>query len=163
MSWPWPGMLGHSAAGLALLQAGRAEPAALLAAHRRPQPDYAAGPEAARLGATAMIDVSDGLVQDLGHVADGSGVRIDLESGRLPQDDALRAAADALGKRDPLDWILTGGEDHALAATFPPGIPLPARWVVVGRVGAGRGVRVDSRRSEGLSGWDHFLGPDTLH
>ncbi len=157
------GMLGHSAAGLALLQAGRAEPAALLAAHRRPQPDYAAGPEAARLGATAMIDVSDGLVQDLGHVADGSGVRIDLESGRLPQDDALRAAADALGKRDPLDWILTGGEDHSLAATFPPGTPLPARWVIVGRVGAGRGVRVDSRRSEGLSGWDHFLGPDTLH
>ncbi len=135
----------------------------MLAAHRRPQPDYAAGPEAARLGATAMIDVSDGLVQDLGHVADGSGVRIDLESGRLPQDGALCAAADALGKRDPLDWILTGGEDHALAATFPPGIPLPARWVVVGRVGAGRGVRVDSRRSEGLSGWDHFLGPDTLH
>ena len=157
------GVLGHSAAGLALLQAGRAEPAALLAAHRRPQPDYAAGPEAARLGATAMIDVSDGLVQDLGHVADSSGVRIDLESGRLPQGGALRAAADALGKRDPLDWILTGGEDHGLAATFPPGTPLPVRWVIVGRVRAGRGVRVDSRRSEGLSGWDHFLGPDTLH
>ena len=157
------GVLGHSAAGLALLQAGRAEPAILLAAHRRPQPDYAAGPEAARLGATAMIDVSDGLVQDLGHVADSSGIRIDLESGRLPQDGALCAAADALGKHNPLDWILTGGEDHALAATFPPGTPLPARWVVVGRVGAGRGVRVDSRRSEGLSGWDHFLGPGTLH
>ena len=60
------GVLGHSAAGLALLQAGRGEPAALLAAHRRPQPDYAAGPEAARLGATSMIDISDGLVQDSG-------------------------------------------------------------------------------------------------
>jgi thiamine-monophosphate kinase len=163
------GVLGHSAAGLALLRAGRASPAGpagfagLLAAHRRPQPDYAAGPEAARLGATAMIDVSDGLVQDLGHIAERSGVQIDLEMKRLPRDDALRAAADAVGKADPLDWILTGGEDHALAATFPPAADLPARWVIVGRVGAGRGVRIDSRRSEGLAGWDHFRGLDSLH
>ncbi len=157
------GVLGHSAAGLALLQAGRTGPAELLAAHRRPQPDYAAGPEAARLGATAMIDVSDGLIQDLGHVAERSGVQIDLETKRLPRDDALRAAAEATGKADPLDWILTGGEDHALAATFPPAADLPARWVIVGRVGAGRGVRIDSRRSEGLAGWDHFRGLDSLH
>ena len=95
------GVLGHSAAGLALLQAGLAEPAGLLAAHRWPQPDYAAGPEAARLGATSMIDVSDGLVQDLGHLAEQSGVRIDVDSGRLPVSNALRAAADALGKHRP--------------------------------------------------------------
>jgi len=150
------GLLGHSAAGLALLAAGRTGPAGLLAEHRWPHPDYPAGPEAARLGATAMIDVSDGLVQDLGHVAGQSGVRIDLESDRLPQDDALRAAAVALGKQDSLDWILTGGEDHALAATFPPGAALPTRWSVVGRVSAGDGVRVDSRRVEGMSGWEHF-------
>jgi thiamine-monophosphate kinase len=150
------GVLGHSAAGLALIQAGRTEPASLLAAHRWPRPDYSAGPEAARAGATAMIDVSDGLAQDLGHVAGQSGVRIDLESGRLPQDDALREAARALGDRDPLDWVLTGGEDHALAAAFPPGTALPGRWSIVGRVSAGRGVRVDSRRSERLSGWNHF-------
>ena len=150
------GLLGHSAAGLALLQAGRAGPVGLLAEHRWPHPDYAAGPEAAALGATAMIDVSDGLVQDLGHVAGQSGVRIDLESARLPGDDALRAAADALGEQDPLDWILTGGEDHALAATFPPGAALPARWSVLGRVSAGHGVRVDSRQARGKSGWQHF-------
>lgn len=150
------GLLGHSAAGLALLRAGRAGPASLLAEHRWPHPDYAAGPEAAALGATAMIDVSDGLVQDLGHVAGQSGVRIDLESARLPRDDALRAAADALGELDPLDWILSGGEDHALAATFPPGAALPARWSVVGRVSAGHGVRVDSRQARGRSGWQHF-------
>jgi len=150
------GLLGHSAAGLALLRAGRAGPASLLAEHRWPHPDYAAGPEAAALGATAMIDVSDGLVQDLGHVARQSGVRIDLESARLPRDDALRAAADALGELDPLDWILSGGEDHALAATFPPGAALPARWSVVGRVSAGHGVRVDSRQARGRSGWQHF-------
>jgi thiamine-monophosphate kinase len=150
------GLLGHSAAGLALLKAGRTEPASLLAEHRWPHPEYAAGPEAALLGATAMIDVSDGLVQDLGHVAEQSGVRIDLESASLPQDDALRAAADALGEQDSLDWVLTGGEDHALAATFPPGAALPTRWSVVGRVSAGQGIRVDSRQVEGMSGWEHF-------
>ena len=63
------GVLGHSAAGQALLGAGVAEPAALVAAHRWPRPRYRAGPEAAALGATSMIDISDGLVADVGHVA----------------------------------------------------------------------------------------------
>ncbi len=152
------GTPGHSAAGLALLLAGLDQPASLLAAHRWPQPDYAAGPEAGRLGATSMIDVSDGLVQDVGHLAEQSGVRIDLESSLLPPDAALRAAAAAVGARDPLDWILSGGEDHALAATFPPGTALSERWTVVGRVSDGRGVWVDSRRFERVSGWAHFRG-----
>jgi thiamine-monophosphate kinase len=155
------GVLGHSAAGLALLQAGLTEPAGLLAAHRWPHPDYAAGPDAARLGATSMIDVSDGLVQDLGHLAQQSGVRIDVASALLPASNALRAAADALGDQgpadqDPLDWVLRGGEDHGLVATFPPGTALTARWSVVGQVAEGQGVWVDSRRAERLSGWNHF-------
>jgi thiamine-monophosphate kinase len=155
------GVLGHSAAGLALLQAGLTEPAGLLAAHRWPHPDYAAGPDAARLGATSMIDVSDGLVQDLGHLAGPSGVRIDVTSALLPASNALRAAADALGDQgpadqDPLDWVLRGGEDHGLVATFPPGTALTARWSVVGQVAEGQGVWVDSRRAERLSGWNHF-------
>lgn len=157
------GLVGHSAAGLALLRAGLDQPASLLAAHRWPHPDYAAGPEAARLGATSMIDVSDGLVQDVGHLAEQSRVRIDLESGLLPHDDALRAAAAAVGRPDSLDWILTGGEDHALAATFPPGAALPGRWAVVGRVSEGQGVWVDSRRVERLSGWAHFRGSNAPH
>jgi thiamine-monophosphate kinase len=150
------GVLGHSAAGLALLRAGLTEPAGLVAAHRWPHPDYAAGPEAARLGATSMIDVSDGLAQDLGHLAEQSGVRIDVAAARLPVSNTLRAASDALGGHDPLDWILAGGEDHGLVATFPPGIALTGRWTVVGRVREGQGVWVDSRRSERLSGWNHF-------
>jgi thiamine-monophosphate kinase len=157
------GAPGHSAAGLALLEAGLAEPAGLVAAHRWPRPEYAAGPEAARLGATSMIDVSDGLVQDVGHLAEQSNVRIDLESARIPHDDALRAAARAVGKQDSLDWILTGGEDHALAATFPQGAALSGHWTVVGRVSEGRGVWVDSRRFERLSGWTHFRGSNTPH
>lgn len=157
------GLLGHSAAGLALLQAGLDQPASLVAAHRWPHPDYAAGPEAARLGATSMIDVSDGLVQDVGHLAEQSGVRIDLESALLPHDDVLRVAARSAGNRDSLDWILTGGEDHALAATFPPGAALSGGWAVVGRVSDGRGVWVDSQRFERLPGWAHFRGSNAPH
>jgi thiamine-monophosphate kinase len=103
------GQLGHSAAGLALLEAGVADPgeprrastaghrpgalAELVAAHLRPAPPYDAGPEAARLGATAMIDVSDGLLADLGHVAAASGVLINLNSSALAPDTALSEAA----------------------------------------------------------------------
>jgi len=158
------GRLGRSAAGLALLEAGRdegedpAEPvglAGLVASHRRPRPPYPCGPEAADLGATSMIDISDGLLADLFHVADASGVLIDVETARLPVDPALPEAAKALGD-DWLRWLLTGGEDHALAATFPPGTGLPGHWTVVGTVLAGRGVTVDSRLAEGRGGWDHF-------
>jgi thiamine-monophosphate kinase len=151
------GSLGRAAAGLALLSAGRgADP--LTAAQKRPQPPYDAGPEAAGLGATAMIDISDGLLADLGHVAADSGVLIDVASARLSPDAALLAAARAL-HADALAWVLTGGEDHALAATFPPGTALPSRWTVIGEVheGAGHGgVLVDRRAWAGSAGWDHF-------
>jgi thiamine-monophosphate kinase len=99
------GPLGHSAAGLALLAAGltpaSAAPvpealASLVAAQLRPAPPYDAGPEAARLGATAMIDVSDGLLADLGHVAAASGVQVNVDSARLVPDAALRQAAASL-------------------------------------------------------------------
>ena len=151
------GRLGRSAGGLALLEAGSpAEQfASLVASHRRPRPPYPAGPEAADLGATSMIDISDGLVSDLNHVAKASGVLIDVETARLPDDPDLRSAGAALGA-PWLRWVLAGGEDHALAATFPPLTRLPARWSVIGAVRAGRGVTVDSLPAEGLAGWRHF-------
>jgi len=162
------GRPGRSAAGLALLEAGLgggpwparisaegAELAGLVAAHRRPEPPYACGPEAAVLGATSMIDVSDGLVADLGHVADASDVLIDIETSRLTGDPALRSAAAALGG-GWLRWVLTGGEDHALAATFPAGTSLPGHWSAIGAVSTGRGVTVDSRPPAGAGGWNHF-------
>jgi thiamine-monophosphate kinase len=157
------GRLGLSAAGLALLEAGTgatAELAGLVADHRRPRPPYDAGPEAADLGATSMIDISDGLVADLRHVAEASGVLVDIDTERLPSDASLRTAAAALGA-DWLRWVLTGGEDHALAATFPPGTVLPGRWTVIGEVrGApeAAGVAVNSRPANGLNGWTHFRG-----
>lgn len=162
------GVLGHAAAGLDLLRAGLDRPAALTAAHRWPRPPYAAGPAAAALGATAMIDISDGLVQDTGHLAAGSGVEVSIDTALLPAGPDLAAAVSALasagaagpggepGARQPLTWILTGGEDHALAATFPAGTSLPADWTVIGRIRGGRGVRVDGQSFHGPAGWNHF-------
>ena len=93
------GVLGHAAAGLALLTAGFTQDpllAPLITGQLRPAPPYEAGPEAAGLGATAMIDVSDGLLADLGHVAAASGVLIDLDSAALRPGDRLIAAARAV-------------------------------------------------------------------
>src|SRR5487761_458674 len=149
------GRRGHAAAGLALLQAGLTEPADAVAAHRRPRPPYDAGPEAAALGATAMIDVSDGLLADLGHIATASGVRIDVQTARLKPGPPLLAAARVLDAA-PLAWVLGGGEDHALAASFPAGIELPPRWVVIGNAHEGSGVTVDGENYRGEFGWQHF-------
>src|SRR5262252_6266613 len=102
------GALGHSAAGLALLGAGLAEPAALVTAYRWPRPPY----QAAALGATSMIDVSDGLVADTGHVAEASGVLIDIDTARLaPGRDLLAAAArlGASGRTGPADPVGPAG------------------------------------------------------
>jgi thiamine-monophosphate kinase len=156
------GRLGWSAAGLALLTAGLAgeELAAsalsgLVTAHRRPQPPYAAGPAASDAGATAMIDVSDGLLQDLGHIAAASGVAVDVHAARLDISEPIAAAAVRLGTAWQ-DWVLAGGEDHALAATFPEDALLPAGWSVIGSVREGRGILVDGARWNGRAGWDHF-------
>jgi thiamine-monophosphate kinase len=155
------GRVGWSAAGLALLTAGLSagpqpgDLAELVGAHRRPHPVYSAGPKAGLAGATAMIDVSDGLVADLGHVAAASGVCIDLRTQSLPVTPQLTTAARLLGT-DPLDWVLGGGEDHALAAAFPEKSVIPAGFVVIGSVLEGTGVLVDSAAWAGRSGWDHF-------
>jgi thiamine-monophosphate kinase len=158
------GRLGYSAAGLELLRAGLTRPAQAVAGHRRPRPPYDAGPQAAALGATSMIDISDGLLADLGHLAAASGQRIDIETARLAPAAPLRAAALALlaarapgaGPPDPMAWVLSGGEDHALAATFPPGVRLPARWKRIGHVTRGQGVWVDGANYPGKQGWRHF-------
>lgn len=149
------GRLGWSAAGLAVLGRGFRSPVALVTAHRVPEPPYEAGPQAARAGATAMIDVSDGLLADVGHVAEASGVRVDVRSAALAVPQRLVDVGKALGA-DPRHWVLTGGEDHALAATFPPTGPLPEGWTAVGSVAAGTGVLVDGRPYDGARGWDHF-------
>ncbi|MBE1587143.1 thiamine-monophosphate kinase [Nonomuraea angiospora] len=151
------GRLGYAAAGWALLEAGVPDNPVVeevVVAHRRPSPPYAMGPGAAELGASAMLDVSDGLLQDLGHVAEASGVRIELDPGAFAVGEPVSVAAKELGA-DPLEWVLTGGEDHALAAVFPAEVRLPPSWQVVGRVVEGEGVLVRGREI-GRRGWDHF-------
>ncbi|MBY4210738.1 thiamine-phosphate kinase [Rhodococcus fascians] len=156
------GRLGWSAAGLALLLAGddRSGHDAVLDAHRVPAPPYRAGIEAAEAGATSLTDVSDGLSADLGHIADASGVSMVLEPERLPIADEVRSAAELLGV-DPLEWVLTGGEDHALVGTFPGLATVPTGWIVIGRVepasnATDGGVTVTGHHRVGRSGWSSF-------
>lgn len=148
------GRLGWAAAGFAVLGRGFRSPVSVVSAHRRPELPYAEGPRAADLGATAMTDVSDGLVADLGTIAAASGVRIDIRGDAVDVPAKLREVGAALNV-DPLVWVLTGGDDYALAATFPNGTPLPETWRVIGLVGEGEGVRVDGRRWP-VGGHEHF-------
>jgi thiamine-monophosphate kinase len=148
------GRLGWAAAGLAVLSRGFRSPVLIVNAHRRPEPPYAQGVEAAALGATSMTDVSDGLVADLGHIAAASGVRIELRAEAMPMPMKLKEVAAALNT-DPMTWVLTGGDDYALVATFPKGTDLPAGWTVIGGATDGSGVRVDGRTWP-IGGHEHF-------
>ena len=120
------GRLGWAAAGLVVLGRGFRSPRAVVEAYRVPVVGYGAGAAAAQAGATSMIDISDGLLADLGHVATASGVGIDLRREAFEIPEPLQAVAAATGT-DPYTLILTGGEDHALAATFPGGGGDPGR------------------------------------
>lgn len=152
------GRQGWAAGGLAVLGRGFRSPRVLVEAHRRPQPPYAAGPEAAEAGASAMVDVSDGLLAEAGHLARASGVGIDIDTASLEVPEPLAAVAAATGA-DPLQLVLTGGDDHALLATFPAEVALPEGWRRIGSVDAADGepgVLVDGVAPEGATGWSHF-------
>jgi thiamine-monophosphate kinase len=149
------GRLGYSAAGYALWHNGIEGFDELRHRHLVPQPPYGQGRVAADGGAQAMIDISDGLIGDLRHMADASGVGIDLSTEALSADrEALLGAAEAAGA-DPWIWVLAGGEDHALVAAFAR--PVPADWRVIGRVldGPAR-VLVDGAPWHGYAGWQSF-------
>jgi thiamine-monophosphate kinase len=158
------GVRGRSAAGLALLTAGRADlDPELVAAYLRPWSPLAAGPAAAAAGATAMLDVSDGLVRDAARIAVASAVQIDLGAPELvlAEDlERLRDVGEALAV-DPVDWVLGGGEDHGLLATFDPAAALPEPFRPIGRVlpPGSSPVTVRGERPNGrVAGWDHFAG-----
>jgi thiamine-monophosphate kinase len=149
------GRIGWAAAGQAVLGRGFRSPRVVVEAHRRPEPPYAEGPRAAELGATAMIDVSDGLLADLGHIAAASRVAIDLRTDAFGVPEPLQAVGAALGV-DPLGFLLTGGDDHPLAASFPAGVELPTSWTAIGSVSEGEGITVDGAEYDGPPGHDHF-------
>lgn len=165
------GTVGAAAAGLALHREGAHdlldEHPDLLAAHRRPTALPAAGGALATGGASAAIDVSDGLGRDLGHVAERSGVAITVQAERLQVPPAIAAAAERLDA-DPLDLLLGGGDDYALAACVSPerhGQVVTALRAVghearlIGHVEPGRGVWLDQGdgtvRDVTDLGWQH--------
>ncbi|HET8561487.1 MAG TPA: thiamine-phosphate kinase [Marmoricola sp.] len=149
------GRQGWAAAGLAVLARGFRSPRALVEAYRRPEPPYAAGPAAAKAGATAMIDVSDGLLADIGHIAAASGVAADVSRGAFELAEPMRAVGAALGV-DPMQFVLGGGDDHAIVATFPAGTTLPEPFHAIGSVAEGTGVTVDGGEYDGPTGHAHF-------
>ena len=136
-----------------MLSRGFRSPRVLVGAHRVPEPPY----ELAKLAthATSMIDISDGLVSDLGHIAQASKVKINIESTKFEIPEALAAAASAFNG-DAMEWILSGGEDHAFAATFKTALDVPSGWTIIGSVESGEpAVTVDGESYSG-KGWDHF-------
>jgi thiamine-monophosphate kinase len=152
------GRQGWADAGFAVLARGFRSPRIVVDSHRRPTPPYDAGPEAARLGATSMIDISDGLLQDVGHLASASSVRFDLAADRFEVPEPLQAVGAALGV-DPLRFVLTGGDDYGLVATFPAGTELPTHWRVVGTVAEAAAeptVTVDGADYPDARGHQHF-------
>lgn len=153
------GRVGYSAAGLACLLRGHRSPREAVDAYLTPKPPYAAGPIAAKAGATAMIDVSDGLIADVGHIARASAVHIDLNPKAVEPDSFLISLARNMAE-DPRAWTLSGGEDHALVAVFPPTVKLPPPFRPLGKVLAndisGGKVTVGGESPVSSSGHDHF-------
>ena len=114
------GYPGSAALGMTALERGDAEQTALIEAHTRPRPRLKEGAWLARqTGVHAMIDVSDGLAQDLGHIAERSGVRVVIEKDKLPVSQEMRSYAPTTG-RAPEEYALSGGEDYELAFTIAP-------------------------------------------
>ncbi|HET9871283.1 MAG TPA: thiamine-phosphate kinase [Propionibacteriaceae bacterium] len=154
------GRIGWAAAGMVVLGRGFRSPRVVVEAQRAPQVPYGQGAIAAAAGATSMIDISDGLLGDLSHVAQASGVTIDVHTAAFEVPEPLQAVAAATGS-DPYTLILTGGEDHALAATFGSIDQVPAGWRVIGTVtepAEDGPVLVDGSAWQGTPGFDHFRG-----
>lgn len=155
------GPLGQAGVGLVLLEgverAGGSVnlPTEALAHQLRPSCPLSQGPIAAEHGATAMIDISDGLARDAHRIARASGVAIDLDGPALAPD--LNWAERFLPRAAARTCVLSGGEEHSLLACFPKDAALPSWWRVLGRVRQGSGVTLDGKPLA-PQGWDHFGG-----
>jgi thiamine-monophosphate kinase len=149
------GPLGAAMAGFHQLENGLRVDEESIDLFLRPKPRIGAGAEACDARATAMMDISDGLVTDLARLALASGVGINIESARVPiHASVARVAGQVVASA--VDWALTGGEDHHLLATFPAQAELPVGWVPIGLVTRGHeGLEVDGKVPTRW-GWDHF-------
>jgi thiamine-monophosphate kinase len=157
------GSLGKAACGLALLQSGKQDLIRSyddwVNAQLRPEPPIGQGVVANQAGASSMLDVSDGLGKDLLRIARASNVSIEIHSKDLLGFEAmLELPAQSLDV-NPRQWVLSGGEDHSLLATFPPSAQIPRSFKVIGKVleSGEPAVLLDGEPAD-ISGWDSVLG-----
>ncbi len=155
------GTLGTSSLGLAVLESGLQNlsgAAPFIARWRRP-PDNGHAARALASTASGAIDVSDGLVRDLGHLCAASGVGATIRVDQLPLAPNHRALCEALDL-DPLTLALTGGEDYELLFTSAPSAEAEALGTRIGAIHEGAGVRVVDASGRPLAlermGYDHF-------
>lgn len=170
------GEIGAAAAGRLLLddpglaQAVPGDTAARLRSRQLdPTPRLRSGRALARAGARAMIDLSDGLAGDAGHLARASGVALEIDAGTLPLAKGVAEIAAAAG-HDPLQLAISGGEDYELLAALPAerlgdastaiGEAAETTLTPIGKVAAGEGVEIRLPGGEPLEaeGYDHFAG-----
>jgi thiamine-monophosphate kinase len=157
------GPLGKAACGLALLESGNQDLIRSyddwVLAQTRPAPPIDQGVVANQAGANSMLDVSDGLIRDLGRIAKASNVSIEIDRSQLSGYEAmLDLPAQGLGVQT-LGWVLQGGEDHSLLATFPASATLPRSFKVIGKVIAAseHDVFLDGQPVAD-TGWDSITG-----
>jgi thiamine-monophosphate kinase len=132
------GTLGRAAAGLALLQSGNRDAISAyddwVNVQRRPNPPILAGVAASLAGATSMLDISDGLARDSARIAKASNVTLQIDPLQLQGFEAVVEEAARAIDAKPSDWVIGGGEDHSLLATFPAGSVLPRTFKQIGVV-----------------------------
>ena len=152
------GTLGQAACGLSLLQSGNQDAISAyddwVNVQKRPMPPIQSGIDA--VNATSMLDVSDGLAKDAARIAKASGVKLTINKQAL---DGYCARLDDVADRlelKSIDWVLFGGEDHSLLATFPEGATIPRSFKAIGTVESGEGVYLDGTELP-KRGWDSAL------